>query len=218
MDNRHLTFRYALRQGGAVLALLTLAAAGCQDQSGVPLSPATLGADGLNTSRLALFDPCSDFSQPDKVVAEMVDAVNAERSKRKLPPLKLNSTLSQIAEFYACRLVDGGFFSHVDPYDGSTLDVRATNFGYPFQKVGENLAVGQRSVASVMADWMMSASHKANIIDPAYTEIGLAVKIGADSGPYWVQEFGRPVSEDADYDLGGPETAPKAEKSGARGG
>ncbi|OQZ06623.1 MAG: hypothetical protein B6D36_04035 [Planctomycetes bacterium UTPLA1] len=42
---------------------------------------------------------------------------------------------------------------------------------------------------------MASPGHRANILDPDFTEIGLAVKLGGADGPFWVQEFGRPSSE-----------------------
>src|SRR5438477_249764 len=80
---------------------------------------------------------------------DLIHAVNAERAKLKLAPLKVNDILSQTAEFYACRLIDGEFFSHTDPFDGSSVDSRASNFGYAFLKVGENLAEGQDTVEQV---------------------------------------------------------------------
>lgn len=127
----------------------------------------------------------------------MIDAINAERAKRDLKPLRQNGTLMQIADFYACRLVDGHFFDHFDPYDGSTVVERAIDFGYPFFQIGENLAARQTTVKEAMSALMNSPKHRSNILDPVFTEIGVAVKIGGDHGIYWVQEFGRPLSEES---------------------
>ncbi|HUN82560.1 MAG TPA: CAP domain-containing protein [Phycisphaerae bacterium] len=168
-----------------------LIAAGCQEQSLPSLSQAD---SAQSTARILLADPCQDVANRQITAKDLIHAVNAERAKLKLPPLKANDTLSQTAEFYACRLIDGQFFSHVDPYDGSTVDSRAANFGYAFLKVGENLAEGQDSVEQVMSEWLESPGHRANILDPAFTEIGIAVKSGGPMGRCWVQEFGRPIT------------------------
>ncbi|RIK63473.1 MAG: hypothetical protein DCC65_15715 [Planctomycetota bacterium] len=168
----------------------------CQDDPTGGLSKADLAAPGAAAARLLRLDACTDAPSAEERIREMLEAVNAERARHDLPPLRTESTLMQIADFYACRLAEGGFFSHVDPYDASTVDSRATSFGYPFMKIGENLAVGQQSVSEVLRDWMNSPGHRMNILDPAFTEIGLAVKVGVGSGPFWVQEFGRPFAEE----------------------
>lgn len=174
--------------------LALLAVAGCQEQQPTSLSPSGfLWQDG-GAARFFPVDPCVDPVAEDKLIAEMLDAINAERAKHQLPPLTADPTLMQIADFYACRLVEGDFFAHVDPYDGSTVATRAADFGYAFRKVGENLAAEQKSVDRAMADWIHSPSHRANILDPAFTQVGIAVKSGGTLGRYWVQEFGRPIT------------------------
>lgn len=179
-----------------VLIWTAFSAIGCQErQAALPLGPGIFETAGPGAARIVLFDPCADFSDPDKLLEELVGMINAERARQRLRPVRVDSTLMQLADFYACRLVDGGFFSHVDPFDGSTMDTRAADFGYAFLKIGENLAYGQRTLGQVMSDWMNSPSHRDNILDPDFTEIGVAVKTGGDQGPYWVQEFGRPITD-----------------------
>ncbi|QDV90267.1 Cysteine-rich secretory protein family protein [Phycisphaerae bacterium RAS2] len=180
-------------------------AAGCEDGV-LPLSRSEMKPAA--TAARALFpDSCMDPPDGARLVSAMLDAINRERAKRDLSPLRPSNDLEQIADFYACRLIEGAFFSHRDPFEGSTLDVRAANFGYAFWKIGENLAAGQPTVDAAMAELMASPRHRANILDAAYTEIGISVKIGGDLGIYWVQEFGRPVSESPDSvtDQGGSE-------------
>ncbi len=170
--------------------------AGCEDQSSIPLAVLPgMGPPSAQASRHILADPCGEVMDLDRLTQEMLDAVNAERAKAKLRPLRLDSTLSQIAGFYACRLVDGGFFQHIDLDDKSTVVTRAGDFGYAFLKIGENLAAEQRTVKEVMSAWMNSPGHRANILDPAFTEIGIAVKLGGEYGIYWVQELGRPLTD-----------------------
>lgn len=195
-----------------LVAGLAVAAAGCDGQQVEQLTPFSAQVDSANWSKV---QPCEDVSDEERLVRQMIRAVNAEREKHNLRPLRANSTLNQIAEFYACRLVDGRFFTHIDPFDGSTVDSRAADFGYAFLKVGENLAASQRSVEQAMEDWMGSSSHRANILDPGFSEIGVAVKRGGDYGIYWVQEFGRPLSDDDTVDTGvvAPASQPASQPS-----
>ena len=57
-----------------------------------------------------------------------------------------------------------------------------------FERATENIAQGQPDPASVMADWMTSDGHRANILNPAYASLGVGVHVGA-GGPWWVQDF-----------------------------
>src|SRR5262249_12738306 len=109
----------------------------------------------------------------EALVETIIKAVNAEREKAGLPPGAYRDTLSGIADSYATRLISADFFAHVDPYTGTTVAKRAAKNGYAYYKVGENLAAGQKTVASAMADWMASSTHRANILDPDFTEIGI---------------------------------------------
>ncbi|MCB9854937.1 MAG: CAP domain-containing protein [Phycisphaerales bacterium] len=173
----------------AVASLLLGAGAACeQDDTG---ALRTIIGDSLTTAGPA--DPCMKATDEDRLLADMLERVNRERQRRNLPPVKRNDTLDRIAEFYACRLIDGGFFSHEDPDDHSKIDSRAGDFGYAFRKIGENLGAGQDSVEQVMREWMRSPGHRSNILDPDFTEVGLAVRLGGEHGVYWVQEFGRPL-------------------------
>lgn len=181
--------------GWAVCALMPLFLGACQEGGALPLKNPNLSDPATATARLLEMDVCSDPPLGEVVLSHLFAAVNAERRKAGLAALKREDTLMVVSDFYACRLADGGFFSHRDPFDNSTIDSRAIAFGYPFTKVGENLAAGQLSVEEVMEAWMASPGHRANILDPDFTEIGLAVKLGGADGPFWVQEFGRPSSE-----------------------
>jgi hypothetical protein len=177
-----------------VAASLAALIVGCQEESSFAFTPSGLIFEKFTEPRVALEDPCEDVENCEERIHEMLEAVNAERARRRLPAVRLDDTLTEIAEFHACRMVESGFIGHEDPFDGSTVDVRAANFGYAFLKVGENLAAGQLTVPEVMRDWLESPSHRAIILDPAYTEIGIAVKTGGTFGTYWVQEFGRPLT------------------------
>ena len=189
------------RSGLAVSALLALS--GCQDVQ-IPF---------INSAPAAELAPppavCNNAPDHDTLTQDLLAAINAERAKKRLPPLRTSTTLMQGADFYSCRLIDGRFFDHVDPFDGSTVDTRVTDFGYAFQKVGENLAAGHKTAKDAVNAWLESPGHRANLLDPAFTETGIAVKTGGDYGWYWVQEFGRPTA------TSNPTPAPDAQSSSA---
>jgi len=124
---------------------------------------------------------------------QVLHLVNLERAAEGVAPLVANPALERIAEDYACRMIDASFFDHVDPGTGYGPGERAVAGRYAYYAIGENLAAGLESPAEVMAVWMESASHRANILDPSWKEIGVAVRSGGEYDIYWVQEFGQPA-------------------------
>jgi uncharacterized protein YkwD len=78
--------------------------------------------------------------------------------------------------------------------DGSTPAQRVERQGYHYFATGENVALGQASVAEVMDSWMNSPHHRRNILGD-FTEIGAALAEDADGRPYWAVDFGRPIPQ-----------------------
>lgn len=141
-----------------------------------------------------IFTDCFVAPQEAAWRLEILDLVNAERAAEGLNPVTWNSTLAEQADTYACEMVHYRFFDHVNPVTGSTLRDRAGQFGYDYLMIGENLAAGQRTPQQAMTDWMDSPGHRANILEPEFTELGVGIRLGGEYGYYWVQEFGRPHS------------------------
>jgi uncharacterized protein YkwD len=175
---------------------------GTTDNPGTGTGAATTGTSGATTTgtgtagstTTGTFSDCTVPLAADTWQAEVLRLVNAERAKVGLSALTYNAQLQVQAAAYACEMVHYHFFAHVDPVDQSTLANRADEFGYAYWAIGENLAAGQPTPAKVMSDWMNSTGHRENILNPAFTELGIAVRSGGDYGIYWVQEFGRPRS------------------------
>lgn len=126
-------------------------------------------------------------------MAELLQLTNAERQKVGAPPLKMNDKLTQAAQRHAIDMASKNFLSHTGS-DGSTIQSRIQDTGYSFQTLGENVAAGQSTPAAVLKSWMNSPGHKRNILNPNYTEIGLAYAMNSSSTytHYWTQDFGRP--------------------------
>jgi len=136
---------------------------------------------------------CLTAEDAEKMADQVLQLVNLERGEAGLPPVVVEDTLEQLADDYACRMIEGGFFGHRDPVQNHGPGERAVAAKYSFFAVGENLAAGQDTPAEVMRVWMESPSHRAIILDRQWSEIGIAVRVGGTHGIYWVQEFGDPA-------------------------
>lgn len=124
----------------------------------------------------------------------IVEMVNAERANANLPPLKFNENLANASRYHANDLLVDDYFNH-DSYDrvGGNLQLacgvwdRVANF-YTFSGAGENIAAGFSTPDAVMQGWMGSDSHRANILNPDFRELGVGFYTGYRG--YWVQDFG----------------------------
>jgi uncharacterized protein YkwD len=119
--------------------------------------------------------------------------VNRERSARGLATLTPESRLDAAAAGHAGDMVARSYFDHVAPAPaprGATAGERLNSAGYAWSGWGENLAFGQSTPREVMTDWMRSAGHCHNVLNPAVTQLGIGIVL--DTVPMWVQEFGRP--------------------------
>ena len=116
-------------------------------------------------------------------------AVCGARSYPAVPPLRVHRRLNRAAKAYARRMGRQAFFAHVAP-DGSDPGDRIRAAGYRWTSYGENLAAGFTGAAVVVAAWLASPGHCANLMGE-FTEIGLghAFVPGSPYGHYWVQEL-----------------------------
>lgn len=123
---------------------------------------------------------------------KVVDLTNAIRVKYGLFPLKRQDNLQSAARWMGEDMARAGYFSHTDS-KGRSIDTRLPDHGYQnYHVIAENLAGGQKTPEQVVAAWMNSPGHRANILNPSVEEIGVAYVARADSPlkRYWVQEFG----------------------------
>lgn len=137
----------------------------------------------------------------DEFVQEVLVLVNEARAAEGLSPVSLSLTLASAAQAHAEAMAADDFFDHQNPLTGSTPQARATAAGYD-GLVGENIAAGDETPADVVASWLSSPGHRANILDPDYTEMGVGYFFEADDAfenanvsyqSYWVQLFGAPT-------------------------
>lgn len=130
------------------------------------------------------------------VISSVVaDLANTERAKESLPLLAYNTTLEAAAQMKANDMSSKNYFAHTSP-EGITPWFWFGKAGYLFYFAGENLAVDFDDSDAVTRAWMNSPTHKANILNGKFTEIGVATAEGTHKGhhtTYVVQMFGTPA-------------------------
>lgn len=125
---------------------------------------------------------------------EVIRLVNGARENEGLPALVENEMLARAAEKKAEDMIARGYFAHFAP-DGTSPWSFIKNEGYRYFAAGENLAVDFVSADAAHRAFMDSPTHRANILQPLFTEIGVAVRTGWYNGHesiYIVQFFGKP--------------------------
>lgn len=100
----------------------------------------------------------------------IVEKVNVERARYGLRPLILDGALLLRARQHCGWMANTRLFQHS-------------------RRGPENIAMGQPDVESVMHAWMNSSGHRANILNPGYTKIGVSAYRGPGGTVYWVQQF-----------------------------
>jgi len=128
--------------------------------------------------------------------SEVIRLTNAQRVANGLPALSENSTLDSAALAKGNDMLAKGYWAHFAP-DGTSPWSFFTSLGYKYRYAGENLARDFSDPTSVVSAWMNSPSHRENILNPNYGEIGVGVIEGILSGAdttIIVQFFGLPLS------------------------
>jgi uncharacterized membrane protein YgcG len=127
----------------------------------------------------------------------LLSNTNAERIDEGLAALQINSLLNASAQAKAQDMVDKDYWSHNSP-NGDAPWVFFDAAGYVYQKAGENLAYGFTTSAETVQGWMNSPSHRANILDSQYTEVGFGFVnspnfVGTGQETVVVAHYGNPV-------------------------
>lgn len=109
----------------------------------------------------------------------LLDSTNEARSKNNKKPLKINSRLTKAAQAKAEDMTRRNYWSHDTP-DGKTPWTFVNKFNYKYKKAGENLAYGFFDSSQVVSGWLNSPSHKENVLDENYSEVGFGYANSSD--------------------------------------
>jgi uncharacterized YkwD family protein len=119
--------------------------------------------------------------------SKMVNLVNQARISQGIKPLTVNSQLVNLARKKSQDMVAKNYFSHNSPTYGSPFDM-IKNAGITYRTAGENLA-GAAITESAHQNLMNSSGHRANILNPSFTEIGIGIASGSIYGNIYTQLF-----------------------------
>ncbi|WP_440101610.1 CAP domain-containing protein [Streptosporangium sp. H16] len=147
-------------------------------------TPAPTPSSGTTPTTAPSSAPGSSLSE------EVVRLTNVERQKNGCGPLVSDPQLRSAAQGHSDDMAAKNYFSHTSQ-DGRdmTARIRASGFS-PMRAWAENIAMGQRTPAEVVTAWMNSSGHRANIVNCAYTHLGVGVA-NSSRGIYWTQNFAR---------------------------
>lgn len=159
------------------LAAATSGSTATAVSDGIWKSGATRRPRVRTTSAAALTSPTPTPSYADRVLA----LTNVERSRRGLRTLALSSCADGFADSWAATLVSRGALSH-QPMSPILSACRA-------RAVGENVAFGYRTADEVVQGWMASPGHRANILNPTFSHVGVGAEATATGRWYGVQVF-----------------------------
>ena len=193
LNPRPMRHAFAARRAAAAVAVAMLLLAGVAPVNAEPSAP-QCEAPGCAASALARINE--------------LRAAGADcRSRGRFAPapaLVWSTPLAQAAARHSQDMAAQGVFSHTGS-DGSTLPERIQAAGYAWQLVGENVAVGHADIDSVTAAWLARDGHCANLMDPRFTEAGLACRVAGPAAPsrgthsthdalsrYWTLDLARP--------------------------
>ena len=120
---------------------------------------------------------------PGPTVNDPVALMNAQRASHGLPPLVNDPRLTTAAQGWASTMARMGFLSHT----GFAGRMKAV---YPGKAAAENVGYGVKDAASVVAGWMGSPQHRANVLGP-YTHAGVGMATGPGGGLFWCADFAK---------------------------
>jgi uncharacterized protein YkwD len=126
---------------------------------------------------------------------ELLGLINAERAQAGVGPLHLDATLNGIAQARSQDMIARHYFSHHMPGGGMVFDILDRDH-VSYEMAGENIALNNyidfyplaRTVRQTNTDLMNSPDHRANLLEPKYTKIGLGMAFEQSSGKLIVTE------------------------------
>ena len=134
-----------------------------------------------------------------KMEKEVLRLTNIERQKQGLKKLQLDKRLAYSARYHAKGMAENNYFEHDSYYRNSNNRLKRicgtferisafANYGYK----AENISAGRSTAKSTVDGWMNSPGHRKNILNKAYTKLGVGYYYSENSEykTYWVQNFG----------------------------
>lgn len=130
----------------------------------------------------------------DNLTTGLLVRLNQERTSRGLKSLTPNQALTNAALAKASNLLSEAYFDHTTRAGNTPWDF-IHRAGYRYRSAGENLAIDFTSATAIHAAWLASPTHRDNMLDPAFRDVGIAAitgQYGTRTTTLVVEEFGSP--------------------------
>lgn len=131
----------------------------------------------ITVSLIAAFLFSTQFAFASDINQEnVIKLINQERANRGIPSLKIDGDLNQAAGLKSKDMINRSYFDHyafgLSPWDFISIS------GYDYLYAGENLAMDFNTSEGVVKAWMNSPTHRDNILNPDFSEVGIGVVRG----------------------------------------
>lgn len=138
-----------------------------------------------------------DASPMDAMSQALFNATNARRAASGLAPLRVNGWLIGIARIRSADMAQHNYFAHTSPVTGDTAFSLMDTHAVPYAWAGENLAknnypAGEAVAVADDALWN-SPPHRENILNPNYTDMGIALVTDGAGMHYFTIVFTGPL-------------------------
>ena len=151
----------------------------------------------INFARPLVPEGLGDWREAGQAVLRLVNLARAQpracgdEQFQRVRPLAWNEALAEASLAHSRDMASHDYFSHADP-SGASVRQRVASAGYRWRYVGENIAAGLGSPEQVVAGWLASPGHCANLMSPNFADMGAAYAVEPASklDIYWTQTFG----------------------------
>ena len=116
--------------------------------------------------------------------AELISLINKEREESGAPPLAVDWEVTRLARYKSEEMKNHGLFDHESLVYGNPAQL-LDRFDIPFNLAGANIAKGQETPREVINAWRVSAGHRANLVNPDFTDAGVGLSQDEDGFYYW---------------------------------
>ncbi len=149
-------------------------------------------SDSRRDSSVRGYSTSRGISSSASLERRVFELINAKRAERGLKSLSWNSKVAGVARGHSKEMALYDYFSHTD-VDGRLVDGRAVSAGLnKWRAIGENIAYlrGYEDPAQYAVEkWMLSPSHRDNLLDPRWQETGIGLVIASDGTYFFTQVF-----------------------------
>jgi uncharacterized protein YkwD len=136
--------------------------------------------------------PVAVSAQLTKLEREIFEILNQKRQEKGLSPLTWSEDMAKVARQHSNNMAEQKFFSHIGK-DGLLVSDRADALGFSYWRaIGENIAFNQgydKPAEFACERWLLSPSHRNNILNRSWKETGVGVAIAENGAYYFTQVF-----------------------------